>query len=66
MLIELDGTENKERLGANTILAVSMSPSRAASSALYEPFYRYRKPREKYFLPIPVMNVINRVRHGHK
>ncbi|MDG6905600.1 MAG: phosphopyruvate hydratase [Nitrososphaerota archaeon] len=63
-MIELDGTQNKQRLGANAILSVSMAASRAASSAFNEPLYRYLKPREKYRLPIPMMNVINGGRHA--
>ena len=64
IMIQLDGTENKQKLGANAILAVSMALSRAASSAKREPLYRYLAPREKYRLPIPMMNVINGGKHA--
>jgi enolase len=64
LMVQLDGTENKQSLGANAILAVSMALSRAASSAKHEPLYRYLEFREKYQLPIPMMNVINGGMHA--
>ncbi len=64
LMIQLDGTENKQRLGANAILAVSMAVCRAASLARQESLYRYLIFREKYRLPIPMMNVINGGKHA--
>jgi enolase len=63
-LIELDGTPNKSKLGANAILAVSMSIARAAANALKLPVYRYLGGTEAALLPIPCMNVINGGRHA--
>lgn len=68
-LIELDGTEDKSRLGANAILAVSLANSRAAANALRQPLYRYLKGLdagggEGYVLPIPMMNVLNGGKHA--
>lgn len=64
LMVELDGTDNKQRLGANAILAVSMALSRAASSVRHEPLYRYLALHEKYRLPVPMMNVINGGKHA--
>jgi enolase len=58
-LIELDGTENKARLGANAILGVSVAVAKAASSDLGLPLYRYVGGVEATTLPVPMMNVIN-------
>jgi enolase len=58
-LIELDGTENKARLGANAILGVSLASAKAASSDLGLPLYRYVGGVEAATLPVPMMNVIN-------
>jgi len=58
-MVELDGTENKERLGANAILAVSLAVARAASAALDLPLYAYLGGVGPYLLPLPLMNVIN-------
>jgi len=58
-LIELDGTENKARLGANAILGVSLAVAKAASSDLGLPLYRYVGGVEATTLPVPMMNVIN-------
>src|SRR6201995_4490536 len=54
-MIELDGTENKGRLGANAILAVSMAPARAAASAFGLPLYRYLGGAGANILPTPMM-----------
>jgi enolase len=63
-LIELDGTPNKSRLGANAILGVSLATARAAADSLCLPFFRYlggaRAPR----LPLPMMNVLNGGEHA--
>jgi enolase len=59
VLIELDGTHDKSRLGANAILGVSMAVSRAAALALGKPLYAYLGGVEERRLPVPMMNVIN-------
>jgi enolase len=64
IMIKLDGTPNKSKLGANAILGVSMALSRTAASSRREPLYRYLVPRSKYRLPIPMMNVINGGKHA--
>ncbi len=58
-LIELDGTENKSRLGANAILAVSMAVCKASAEELGVPLYRYIGGTSAKVLPIPMMNIIN-------
>ncbi|MCX7858136.1 MAG: phosphopyruvate hydratase [Deltaproteobacteria bacterium] len=58
-LIELDGTENKSRLGANAILGVSMAVCRAASHYLGIPLYRYIGGVRAREIPVPLMNIIN-------
>lgn len=59
-LIELDGTENKSRLGANAILAVSLACAKAAANAKQQPLYQYLAPEQStYTLPVPMMNIIN-------
>lgn len=63
-LIELDGTPNKARLGANAILAASIAFSRASAISKRIPLYRQLIDREKYVLPVPCMNVINGGRHA--
>ena len=59
LLISLDGTENKSKLGANAILAVSMALARAAADALDLPLYRYLGGVHASLLPIPMMNILN-------
>lgn len=63
-LIELDGTENKERLGANAILAVSMACARAAAEESGLPLYRYLGGSGEMQLPTPMMNIINGGAHA--
>lgn len=63
-LIELDGTENKQRLGANAILAVSLATARAAATDAGLPLYRYLNQAEIYTLPVPMMNVLNGGAHA--
>ncbi len=58
-LIELDGTENKSRLGANAILAVSMAVARAAAAHQGEPLYRCLAKGRAPVMPVPMMNIIN-------
>jgi enolase len=64
-LINLDGTENKERLGANATLAVSMAVARAAAEDSGLPLYRYFGGSAQMSLPIPMMNVINGGAHAN-
>lgn len=63
-LIQLDGTENKSKLGANAILAVSMAVARAAADFLGVPLYRYLGGVSARELPVPQMNVINGGQHA--
>ena len=64
ILIELDGTENKSRLGANAILGVSLAVSHAAASSVGMPLYRYVGGVNARVLPVPMMNVINGGEHA--
>jgi enolase len=64
IMIELDGTPNKARLGANAILAVSMAAARAASAAQHTPLYRYLGGAGAAILPVPMMNIINGGAHA--
>ena len=63
-MIELDGTENKSKLGANAILAVSMAVARAAAEFEDLPLYRYLGGVRARELPVPMMNVINGGAHA--
>jgi len=63
-LIALDGTENKGRLGANAILAVSMATAKAAAAELGQPLYRYLGGVSVRVLPVPMMNVLNGGAHA--
>jgi enolase len=58
-MIELDGTSNKARLGANAILSVSMAAARAAAQATGLQLYDYLSKDKRYLLPVPMMNVLN-------
>ena len=64
ILIELDGTANKGRLGANAILGVSLAVARAAAEASGLPLYRYLGGADARTLPVPMMNVINGGMHA--
>ena len=64
ILIELDGTENKSRLGANAILGVSMAASRAGAKANNIPLYDYLSIDSDYVMPIPMMNILNGGSHA--
>lgn len=64
LLIELDGTPDKSRLGANAILAVSMACARAAAQASRIPLFRYLSGTRPVTLPIPMMNIINGGAHA--
>jgi len=63
-MIELDGTANKSKLGANAILGVSMAAARAAAQAYGLPLYRYLGGVTAHVLPIPMMNIINGGAHA--
>ncbi|HDI58859.1 MAG TPA: phosphopyruvate hydratase [Desulfobacteraceae bacterium] len=63
-LINLDGTENKSKLGANAILGVSMAVARSAADALGLPLYRYLGGLNARYLPMPMMNIVNGGAHA--
>jgi enolase len=63
-MIELDGTKNKENLGANALLGVSIAVARAAAMSLGVPLYRYLGGPSASTLPVPMMNVINGGKHA--
>ena len=65
LLIQLDGTENKEHLGANATLSVSMAVARAAANALKMPLYRYLGGSYARKLPVPMMNILNGGKHAN-
>ena len=64
LMIELDGTPNKQRLGANAILGVSLAAAKAAANALGLPLFRYVGGTNAKILPVPMMNVINGGAHA--
>jgi enolase len=63
-MLQLDGTENKGRLGANAILGVSLAVSKAAAEALRLPLYRYLGGVSARTLPVPMMNILNGGKHA--
>ena len=63
-MIDLDGTENKSRLGANAILAVSLAAAHAAATSLKEPLYRFIGGTSANVLPVPMMNIMNGGAHA--
>jgi enolase len=63
-MIEVDGTPNKGRIGANAILAVSMANARAAASSQMTPLYRYLGGVHARLLPVPMMNILNGGAHA--
>ncbi len=63
-LIELDGTENKAKLGANAILGVSMATARAAADFLGVPLFKYLGPYHATLLPVPMANILNGGSHA--
>lgn len=65
LLIELDGTDNKSRLGANALLAVSLATARAAADAVDLPLFRYLGGPMACLLPVPQMNVVNGGAHAN-
>ena len=64
LLIDLDGTENKSKLGANAILGVSLAMAKAQSLQNKEPLYRYLGGKDSNILPIPLMNILNGGMHA--
>ena len=64
VLLKLDGTETKSKLGANAMLGVSMAVARAAAAALGIPLYRHLGGLNAHALPVPMMNVINGGAHS--
>ena len=64
ILCDLDGTDNKARLGANAILGVSLAIAKAAAMAAEMPLYRYLGGTDAHLLPVPMMNIINGGEHA--
>src|SRR3990167_5148723 len=65
LMIELDGTENKSRLGANAILGVSLAVAHAAANEMQLPLYRYLGGDGPFSMPVPMMNIINGGAHAN-
>jgi enolase len=63
-MIELDGTENKGRLGANAILGVSLATAKAAADYTTQPLFRYVGGTSAHVLPVPMMNIVNGGEHA--
>ena len=63
-MIKEDGTKDKSRLGANSILAVSIACARAAAASLHMPLYKFIGGNAATTLPVPMMNIINGGRHA--
>lgn len=64
LMLEIDGTNNKGKLGANAILAVSLACAKAAAEATVQPLYRYLGGVNAYTLPVPMMNILNGGSHA--
>ena len=64
IMLELDGTPNKSKLGANAILGVSMAVAKAAAAAAGQPLYRYIGGVNAHVLPVPMMNILNGGSHA--
>ena len=64
MMIQLDGTPTKEKLGANAILGVSLAAAKAAAKSLGLPLYRYIGGTNARVLPVPMMNILNGGKHA--
>ncbi len=64
LMIELDGTPNKSRLGANAILAVSLASAKAAAQSCNLPLFRYLGGPRAHVLPVPMMNILNGGKHA--
>ncbi len=70
IMLRLDGTKNKKKLGANAILAVSLSTARAAATSMKKPLYQYLRncfslPETEWRMPYPTMNIVNGGRHAN-
>jgi len=64
LMIELDGTHNKEKLGANALLSISMACAHAAANEAKLPLYRYLSTESDFKMPVPMMNIINGGEHA--
>lgn len=64
LMIKLDGTDNKEKLGANALLAISMACAHAAANDLKIPLYKYLATENDFKMPVPMMNIINGGEHA--
>lgn len=64
VMIEMDGTENKSRLGANAILAVSLATAKAAAQSCRLPLFRYLGGPKAHVMPVPMMNILNGGKHA--
>ena len=64
LMLELDGTKNKSKLGANAILGVSLAVTKAAAAATNQPLYRYVGGVNAHLLPVPMMNILNGGSHA--
>ncbi|HTV53205.1 MAG TPA: phosphopyruvate hydratase, partial [Steroidobacteraceae bacterium] len=64
-MIELDGTDNKGRLGANALLAVSLATAHAAARAAGQPLYHYLAQGREPVMPVPMMNIVNGGAHAN-
>jgi len=64
IMLDLDGTDNKSKLGANALLAVSMAAAHAAANAKGIPLYEYLKTEDGFKMPVPMMNIINGGEHA--
>jgi len=64
LMLEIDGTKNKGKLGANAILAVSLACAKAAAEATVQPLYRYLGGVNAHVLPVPMMNILNGGSHA--
>ena len=63
-LLELDGTENKENLGANATLSASLACAKAAANAMHMPLYQYVGGTGAHLMPVPMMNILNGGKHA--
>ena len=64
IMLDLDGTDNKSKLGANALLAVSMAAAHAAANAQGKPLYEYLQTEDGFKMPVPMMNIINGGEHA--
>src|SRR5207245_4581977 len=64
LLLDLDGTPNKGKLGANAVLGVSLAVAKAAASSAGLPLYRYLGGTNAKYLPVPMMNILNGGKHA--